>query len=117
MRRGGASAAQVTGMPSRKALPRAVPAALVVAAWLSFAPAAMATVPQASVLILLPGQPGLPAATAIASGVRAELLAALSFGVSIEMEHVDIARFASVTGKNVHSARSTPRSTAVIDSM
>src|SRR4029453_15545975 len=50
---------------------------------------------QPSVLILLPGQPGLPAATAIASGIRAVLLPEWAFRVSIEMEHVDIARFAS----------------------
>jgi signal transduction histidine kinase len=48
---------------------------------------------QASVLILLPGQPGLPAATAIASGIRAVLLTEWAFRVSIEMEHVDVARF------------------------
>ena len=45
--------------------------------------------------ILLPGQPGLPAATAIASGIRAGLLTEWSFRVTIEMEHVDVARFAS----------------------
>ena len=50
---------------------------------------------HASVLILLPGQPGLPAATAIASGIRAALLTEWSFRVTIEMEHVDVARFAS----------------------
>ena len=50
---------------------------------------------QPSVLILLPGQPGLPAATAIASGIRAVLLTEWAFRVSIEMEHVDIVRFAS----------------------
>jgi signal transduction histidine kinase len=50
---------------------------------------------QASVLILLPGQPGLPAATAIASGIRAVLLTEFSFQASIEMEHVDVARFES----------------------
>ena len=46
-------------------------------------------------LILLPGQPGLPAASAAATGIRAPLLEALSFRVSIETEHVDVARFAS----------------------
>jgi signal transduction histidine kinase len=59
------------------------------------AAAARAAPEQGSVLILLPGQPGLPAAAAIASGIRAVLLAERSFGVSIEMEHVDVARFAS----------------------
>src|SRR5262245_31226658 len=49
----------------------------------------------ASVLILRPGQPGLPAATAIASGIRAVLLTEFAFRVSIEMEHVDVARFGS----------------------
>jgi len=48
-----------------------------------------------SVLILLPGQPGLPAASAIGSAIRSALLAEWSFRVSIEMEHVDVARFAS----------------------
>ena len=50
---------------------------------------------QTSVLILLPGQPGLPASAAIASAVRAELLTDWAFGVSVEMEHVDVARFAT----------------------
>lgn len=50
---------------------------------------------DASVLILLPGQPGLPAATSIATGVRAPLVGEWSLTVSIETEHVDIARFAS----------------------
>jgi len=57
--------------------------------------AAHAAPEQASVLILLPGQPGLPAATAIASGIRDVLLTEWAFRVSIEMEHVDIARFES----------------------
>jgi signal transduction histidine kinase len=56
-------------------------------------PPAHAAPEQASVLILLPGQPGLPAAAAIASGIRAALLTEWSFRVSIEMEHVDVARF------------------------
>ena len=50
---------------------------------------------QPAVLILLPGQPGLPAAAAIASGIRAVLLEEWAFRISIEMEHVDVARFAS----------------------
>jgi len=66
--------------------------ALLVGAWLGTAQAAPE---QASVLILLPGQPGLPAAAAIASGIRAGLLTEWAFRVSIEMEHVDVARFAS----------------------
>ena len=37
----------------------------------------------------------MPAATAIASGIRAVLLKEWSFRVTIEMEHVDVARFAS----------------------
>ena len=48
-----------------------------------------------AVLLLLPGQPGLPAATAIASGIRAALLADWAFRVTIEMEYVDVARFAA----------------------
>ena len=66
--------------------------ALLPGAWLGTAQAAPE---QASVLILLPGQPGLPAAAAIASGIRAGLLTEWAFRVSIEMEHVDVARFAS----------------------
>jgi signal transduction histidine kinase len=66
--------------------------ALLLAAWL---PSVHAAPEQVSVLILLPGQPGLPAATAIASAIRAELLTDWAFRVSIEMEHVDVARFAS----------------------
>jgi signal transduction histidine kinase len=66
--------------------------ALLLGAWLGTAQAAPE---QASVLILLPGQPGLPAAAAIASGIRAGLLTEWAFRVSIEMEHVDVARFAS----------------------
>ena len=56
---------------------------------------AQAAPEQMSVLILLPGQPGLPAATAIASGIRAALLTDWAFRVTVEMEHVDIARFQS----------------------
>ena len=66
--------------------------ALLVGVWPN---AAQAAPEQPSVLILLPGQPGLPAATAIASGIRAVLLTEWAFRVSIEMEHVDVARFAS----------------------
>ena len=66
--------------------------ALLLGAWLGTAQAAPE---QASVLILLPGQPGLPAAAAIASGIRAVLLMDWAFRVNIEMEHVDVARFAS----------------------
>src|SRR5262249_7354982 len=68
---------------------------LFVGAWLGTAAAAHAAPEQASILILLPGQPGLPAATAIASGIRESLLTDWSFRVSIEMEHVDVARFTS----------------------
>ena len=66
--------------------------ALFLGTWLGTAQAAPE---QASVLILLPGQPGLPAAAAIASGIRAGLLTEWAFRVSIEMEHVDVARFGS----------------------
>jgi len=66
--------------------------ALLLGTWLGTAQAAPE---QASVLILLPGQPGLPAAAAIASGIRAGLLTEWAFRVSIEMEHVDVARFGS----------------------
>jgi hypothetical protein len=72
-----------------------LPTALLVGAWLGSAAAVHAAVEQVSVLILLPGQPGLPAATAIASGIRSALLTEWSFRLSIEMEHVDVGRFVS----------------------
>ena len=65
---------------------------LLLAGWLG---TGLAAPEHASVLILLPGQPGLPAAAAIASGIRAGLLPEWAFGISIETEHVDVARFAS----------------------
>jgi hypothetical protein len=68
---------------------------LLVGLWHGAAPAAPAAPDQASVLILLPDQPGLPAAMAIVSGIRAVLLKEWSFRVTIEIEHVDVARFAS----------------------
>jgi len=48
---------------------------------------------QKSVLILLTGQPGLPASSAIAAGIRSKLVSAWSTRVAIETEHVDVARF------------------------
>ena len=66
-----------------------------VGARLGAAGAAHAEPEQASVLILLPGQPGLPAAAAIASGIRDALLTEWAFRVTVEMEHVDVARFSS----------------------
>src|SRR5689334_22309612 len=71
-------------------------ALLLVGAWLAVAAPAPVAPKHVSVLILLPGQPGLPAATAIASAIRSVLLTEWSFRVSIEMEHVDVGRFASV---------------------
>jgi signal transduction histidine kinase len=68
---------------------------LIVGAWLGSAAATEAAPEQPSVLILLAGQPGMPSATAIASGIRDALLSQWSFRVSIETEHVDVARFAS----------------------
>src|SRR5262249_36555578 len=50
---------------------------------------------QPSVLILLPGEPGSPGAAAIASGVRAVLHEEWSRRASVEVEHVNVARFAS----------------------
>jgi hypothetical protein len=58
------------------------PMMLLVGVWLGAAVPARAAPDHASVLILLPGQPGLPAAGAIASGVRAALLTEWSFRVS-----------------------------------
>src|SRR5687767_14114245 len=66
-----------------------------VAVWPGGLHAAPSTPDHASVLILLPGQPGLPAGAAIASAIRNVLLTEWSFRVSIETEHVDVARFAS----------------------
>src|SRR5689334_23688775 len=70
-------------------------ALLLVGAWLALAAPAPVAPKHVSVLILLPGQPGLPAATAIASAIRSVLLTEWSFRVSIEMEHVDVGRLAS----------------------
>jgi signal transduction histidine kinase len=75
-----------------RALSWLLPATLV-AACLGVPAVPHASIQEAAVLILLPGQPGLPAATAIATGIRSPLVAELSFRVSIETEHVDIARF------------------------
>ena len=82
-------------MRSRAKLPAWLLTGLLVCAWPCVPTAALAAPEQVSVLILLPGQPGLPAATAIASGIRAVLLTEWAFRVTIEMEHVDVARFAS----------------------
>src|SRR5262245_39352318 len=79
-------------MPHRPRSLSSVPTILLVGAWLGVSEAAAG---QASVLILLPGQPGQPAATAIAAGIRSILLTEWAFRVAIEMEHVDVARFAS----------------------
>jgi signal transduction histidine kinase len=48
-----------------------------------------------NVLILLPGQPGLPAPMLIATGARSRLLAELTLRVSFDTEYVDVRRFAS----------------------
>jgi signal transduction histidine kinase len=48
--------------------------------------AATADDPKKAVLILLPGQPGPPAATLLAAGVRADLVSAWQTDVSIETE-------------------------------
>ena len=69
---------------------------MVVAACVAVSPAggAMAAASDPiSVLVLLPGQPGLPGASAIEAGIRASLVSAWSFHVSIETEHVDTGRF------------------------
>src|SRR5512138_3910335 len=68
---------------------------LLLSACLGAVPVAHAAPDQKSVLILLPGKPGLPAATAIASAIRDVLNTEWQFRVSIEMEHVDVARFSS----------------------
>ena len=51
---------------------------------------------QASVLVLLPGQPGLPAASFIATGIRSVLINEWSVRISIETEIVDVDRLPSV---------------------
>jgi signal transduction histidine kinase/PAS domain-containing protein len=51
---------------------------------------------QRSVLLLLPGDPALPAAAALATGVRGAVVGAWSTGISIETEHPDLARFRDV---------------------
>jgi len=68
---------------------------LVVGAWFGTAAAARTADVRPSVLILLPGQPGSPGSSAVASGIRAVLHTEWSFRVRIEMEYVDVARFAS----------------------
>jgi signal transduction histidine kinase/ABC-type uncharacterized transport system substrate-binding protein len=82
-------------MGCRSRVPLWLVTAMLVGAYLAVPSPVLASAEQASVLILLPGQPGLPAASAIASGIRAALLTEWGFRVSIEMEHVDVARFAS----------------------
>jgi signal transduction histidine kinase/ABC-type uncharacterized transport system substrate-binding protein len=67
---------------------------LVVGAWLGVAQAAPTTPEYPSVLILA-GQPGSPAAAAVHSGVRTVLQSEWSFRVSIDVAHVDVARYAS----------------------
>ena len=74
---------------------RAWLAAVVVGTCLLLVTAAHAARDQLSVLVLVPGQPGLPAGAAIASGIRDVLLTDWAFRVTIETEHVDVARFAS----------------------
>ncbi|MGH7389259.1 MAG: ATP-binding protein [Candidatus Rokuibacteriota bacterium] len=70
-------------------------AVLLVGACLGAADTAHDAPKQASVLILLPGKPGQPAGTAIAGAIRDVLLTEWAFRVTIEMEHVDVARFPS----------------------
>jgi signal transduction histidine kinase len=68
---------------------------LLIGAWLGDAAVVYATPEQPSVLILLSGQPGSPGATAIASGIRDALQKDWLFGVSIDLEYVDVANVAS----------------------
>jgi signal transduction histidine kinase len=82
-------------MPSRPRLRGWLVTALLLGAWLGATVPASAVVEQASVLILLPGKPGQPAGTAIAAAIRDVLLTEWAFRASIEMEHVDVARFES----------------------
>lgn len=70
--------------------------------------AAVPTAAQQSVLILLPGPPGIPAASAFASSVRAALISELSTRVAISTEQVDLASFRSAD--NPHLLRDLYRS-------
>ena len=54
---------------------------------------------QASVLLLLPGEPGLPSASLIATGIRSTLVGEWSVRISIETESVDIGRRPSLDGE------------------
>jgi hypothetical protein len=65
---------------------------LVATAWLALTAATQPADPPKSVLILLGGQPGLPAA-AVAAGVRAAFVEASSPVTAIETEYVDTAQF------------------------
>jgi signal transduction histidine kinase len=82
-------------MPRRLSVRSWLPMVALATACLTSVAAAEAATDQVSVLILLPGQPGLPAASLIATGIRSSLISEWSFRVSIETEHVDIARFPS----------------------
>jgi signal transduction histidine kinase len=71
-------------------------AAWTAAAWAQ--DAAITARRQKSVLILLPGQPGLPAASALVAGIHSTLVSALSTRIAIEVEPVDLAPFTSGDG-------------------
>ena len=110
---------QYRAMRSRLPFRRCWLTALLAVVCLGRAAAAHAAVEHASVLILLPGQPGLPAATAVAGAVRDVLLTEWSLRVTIEMEHVDVARYASPEMeehrlRTVYHAKYGPRSFDVI---
>src|SRR6266536_2469192 len=87
--------ARVAGVSPRAAILHWLPLTLfllVGCAALSWA-ASDSPIEQKAVLILLPGQPGLPATSAIATGIRSTLVPAWSTRITIETEHVDVARF------------------------
>ena len=85
----------MTGMPGDARLRSRLLAALLVGVCAIVPARGQAASQQPSVLILLPGQFGLPAATLIANGIRSSLLNEWSTRVAVETEYVDFARFST----------------------
>jgi hypothetical protein len=110
----GGSAIMARAMRSRRYLRAWSPMMLLVGGWLgTVAVPAHAAPDHASVLILLPGQPGLPASTAIASGIRAALLTEWSFRVTSKWSMSTSLASRRRRQKSVGSERSTARSTEI----
>jgi signal transduction histidine kinase len=83
-------------MPPPSRLRRWVLTAVLLGAVSGAVAVAHASPRQASVLVLLPGQPGLPSASLIATGIRSTLIGEWSVRVSIETELVDVYRLPSL---------------------